>query len=399
MTRSHPQWPWSVVLSIIVAALLRAAPAQQRRTVFDEVEVSDDIARLERLASEPGYAEAAIPEGYSPKDLRSRAYLRLGALGSAGSIAALRRVEARARGWSLVPPIVSLDANPHPSGHFSDSNRRPFAQVRSPDGVIFSLIELRRLGGVDAFLTMSRTPDDPSSWSRPLLVPNRSTAGIVDPELTLIGDGQLRLEFAVPTAADTNVHLRHFGPQPPSSQKPAEGRQVWLISTAVVTRDTDGDGWTDLEEGRLGLNPRDPDSDHDGIPDGKDVCPGYAASPLEAADVEAAMIQRVFFAAYGLHASPDVLLVSGSSRPVQLWGSRGPVLFGVDRSEWLRNWLDAPPLLSWKVKSMTSDGGAETAVVEFSDYEGALAAAGYTATFRRLDGEWFVVKITRNWIS
>ena len=43
--------------------------------------------------------------------------------------------------------------------------------------------------------------------------------------------------------------------------------------------------------------------------------------------------------------------------------------------------------------------GTDVAVVDFGDFEAAMAAAGYTATLKRIDGEWFVVKIVMNWIS
>lgn len=48
---------------------------------------------------------------------------------------------------------------------------------------------------------------------------------------------------------------------------------------AGLRRDSDGDGLTDVEEGRLATDPADPDSDHDGLPDGVDPAPLGAAKP------------------------------------------------------------------------------------------------------------------------
>lgn len=48
------------------------------------------------------------------------------------------------------------------------------------------------------------------------------------------------------------------------------------VAWDVLTRDSDGDGLTDLVEERIVTDPRDPDSDDDGIPDGVDRLPQIA---------------------------------------------------------------------------------------------------------------------------
>src|SRR5882724_6523784 len=53
-----------------------------------------------------------------------------------------------------------------------------------------------------------------------------------------------------------------------------QARGLYLdLRLADLTRDTDGDGLTDLAEERLLTDPRRPDSDGDGIPDGRDPLP------------------------------------------------------------------------------------------------------------------------------
>ncbi|HZF12988.1 MAG TPA: hypothetical protein VFE33_29715, partial [Thermoanaerobaculia bacterium] len=68
-----------------------------------------------------------------------------------------------------------------------------------------------------------------------------------------------------------------------------QARGLYLdLRLADLTRDTDGDGLTDLAEERLLTDPRRPDSDGDGIPDGRDPLPlvpwraGQPAMPLSA---------------------------------------------------------------------------------------------------------------------
>jgi hypothetical protein len=41
------------------------------------------------------------------------------------------------------------------------------------------------------------------------------------------------------------------------------------------------------------------------------------------------------------------MLAKGNSRPLQLWGLGGPVLFGVDRADWIVKYGGALPLLNW----------------------------------------------------
>ena len=199
----------------------------------------------------------------------------------------------------------------------------------------------------------------------------------------------------MPATPETPTVLRAQTPR----RNVATGAQVWTISISAVRKDTDGDGWTDLEERRLLLNETVVDTDADGTADGLDTCPNYATGPLEEPGDEAAILRKVFFAGYGIYGSHSLYIVASGSRPLQLWGSRAPVLY-TDAGNWRSNWGGIPPVLSWKVKSMSRDSaGTDAAVVDFGDFEAPLAAAGYTATLKRVDGEWFVVKIVMNWIS
>jgi hypothetical protein len=382
---------------VLAAAVLASIPSDQgREDAFVRLRVSTDVAWMERLASDTSAADAEAPPGLHPKKLRQAAYLRLGELGTPAALAAARRVEAEARTGPLVPVSVSLDRMPHPSGHFSDGQVEPFAQVTAPGGLTYALIALDRLGGLDVFLMTSRTPADRASWSRPLLVPDRAPDGIAEPKLSWVGDGdRLRLDFTVPATRETPTVLRAQTPR----RSAASGAQAWTISLAAVRKDTDRDGWTDLEEERLRLNETAADSDGDGTPDGLDVCPNYATGPLEDSGDEAAILRKVFFAGYGIYGSHSLYIVASGSRPLQLWGSRAPVLY-TDAGNWRTSWGGIPPVLSWKVKSVSRDSaGTDVAVVDFGDFEAALAAAGYTATLRRIEGEWFVVKTVMNWIS
>jgi hypothetical protein len=389
-----------VRLVLLAFTLAVAVPsAVQRNDVFTQVNTSGDIAWLEKLASEMGAAEAITPSFYTPKTVRAAAYVRLGELGSDASLDAARRVEAAAREWSLVPKTVSLKSMPHPSGHFGDPRPEPFALLPASDGFTNGLIALTRLGGFDIFLMVSRTPDDPASWSKPLLLPDRAPYGIAEPRLKWNdAHSRLILEFLASQnlGAGSKVAVR---PYTPKANPPAE-LQTWTIDPVAVWADRDGDGWTDIEETRLRTSASAADSDRDGIPDGRDVAPRYAPSALEQNDPEVKILQKVFFAAYGIHGSADLLCVGGGSRPFQPWGSRAPILFDLDRADWIDRFGYGPPKLNWKVTRLETDAtGVETATVTFGDFEAALAAANYVATVKRYKGDWFVTKIVMTGIS
>jgi hypothetical protein len=51
------------------------------------------------------------------------------------------------------------------------------------------------------------------------------------------------------------------------------------IEKDLSTRDRDGDGMTDLQEKKAGTNPLDKDTDHDGIPDNRDIHPKSVKKP------------------------------------------------------------------------------------------------------------------------
>ena len=126
-----------------------------------------------------------------------------------------------------------------------------------------------------------------------------------------------------------------------------------------MNRDSDGDGWTDMEEARLETDPHDPDSDGDGMPDGADVCPLYAASKEEAGSDSTVILQQAIFAAFGLTGSRQLLYVTPDSPRVHVVGYGGPILFDHPIT---KDSLPGGPYVSWRIAERT----ATTARVELS---------------------------------
>lgn len=90
----------------------------------------------------------------------------------------------------------------------------------------------------------------------------------------LISGGELRLLVRSSEIEEDSIvlpatHLRY------KTGEPVELR----ASLADIMKDSDGDGLTDLAEDRLMLDPHNPDTDGDGIPDGEDTLPNLADQP------------------------------------------------------------------------------------------------------------------------
>src|SRR5258705_1729591 len=107
--------------------------------LFQEIATSTDVAWLDRLGTDRRFAEAEYAaRGANTggvKRNRSAAYVRLGALGSNESLAAVHRIEAAADGRSiLAPPATPGTAFYHPAPHVSDWRWTFMAQTRLDDG-------------------------------------------------------------------------------------------------------------------------------------------------------------------------------------------------------------------------------------------------------------------------
>src|SRR6185436_1854566 len=99
-------------------------------------------------------------------------------------------------------------------------------------------------------------------WTRPRIAGPASTTDDFFPfTLALAGPDLFRVTFGEPTYKTTTL----VAIPPPMD-----------IVLSEVMKDSDGDGWTDLEEQRLRTNDHLADTDGDGVPDGRDVCPNYA---------------------------------------------------------------------------------------------------------------------------
>jgi hypothetical protein len=350
---------------------------------WDRVHKGIDVAWLEQIASSPEflYREWAerVGDVAVSKQLRTDAYVRLGALGTAESLAAVSRVDGRLRGGRTLPESSA-------SGWHWESPAAGMGGllVTPQSGVAIG----RRHYAVMLLSPYSPTAphlswrdDGDNKWSRPHL------AG--DP-IGSLSDLETRLASAPPGLV-VSFSLR---PIPAGVVTPRDVPASRQIKIDDVERDTDRDGWTDLEERALGMDAARADSDGDGIADDRDVTPMYAARAGEDADEDAQILRRAFFAAYGLTGSHFAIFVRPEMRRVQLNGISGPVLFGVDlpdRNGCGRGGRPCPPTRGAEV-AWERGKSATTATVIFTTWQGSSFWSRSRVRLQKISGEWVVVE-------
>jgi hypothetical protein len=409
----------SVLSASFLLALLSAdSSAGEQRDVFRQVAESQEVPWLERIAGSMLEAEKLAPRGghgqspifgRSAKGLRTAAYARLGELGTEASLAAVGRIEAAAKGAGpapapakvrralprrfarksrdteiLAPPTIRLEVWSQPIWGYDDVELKPLGSAKTPDGKTYVVVVSNLLGGLDLFLMWSLTPEERTSWSPPALIPDLAYRGIRSTSLAARTDDLLVFSYF---QEEPWPRRAMNGTGKPGREAPALGSQEREIRIQNVLRDQDGDGWTDAAELRLGLDPRQKDTDGDGLADGLDPCPNFAPPPGHETDEEVSILQKAIFATFGLSDSRSLLIANPDCRKVQIWGYRGPVIYLEKPYDWGREFDSAAIFVFW---SATRAG--DKAKVTISDCEGILASQIRYVYLKKIRNEWIVTK-------
>jgi len=377
-----------LIVSAIICCFATPAKAKGEDDPVKRIQVSEDVAWLEKVADTPGEAKELNPQnmlGRHEKDLRTAAYVRLGEMGTSESLAAVERIERRARSSfsSSCSRTVRLGPWAHPCWHFADDELEPIARARASDGRTYAIVGSSDLGDLDLFL-ISSVDSATDLWTRPTLIPIHVYPGMRKPHLSVKEHGVLLLSFVQDKPPPP--HFMEATLLEPPEQGLRLGKQEFKISIAQVLADGDGDGWTDLEESRLGLDPGNADTDGDGIVDGDDVTPDYAAQAGEDESDEVMVIQKAIFATFGFTGSRHLLIVGTKSRKVQIWGYCGPILYDQDRDSWRKAHGYGAVFVNWE----TAFEGA-VARVTIYDWESGLAGGSQEALLEKKNNKWIVI--------
>ena len=359
-----------------LAIMAQRGPAS--RSVPEAVAQSKDVAFLEKVA---GSAEMAAEfSSQDPSISRSGAYCRLGELGTAEALAAIGRLEVKAAKVNLTPVFVPLGLSG--MAGVGRMEVKPLATATGPDGVTYGILADRFLGGWDFFLISTKTPAEPKSWSRPILLPapGQPSYNVRNPKLTFPGM----------TAGSQGMSLRFDydsvnGNLPRNAQtaSPTNCR----FSLPDVMRDTDQDGWTDLEEARLGLDPRKADTDADGMPDGQDPCPDFAPADTAINALNTQILVRATFALLGFSESRELLVLSPESPRIQVIGYTGPILSKMVLPTSESNTSPIVARITWSIDQPSQSPDQATVTIRIS--RGPMASIVHSVSMRKIDGQWF----------
>lgn len=347
----------------------------QARPPFEYVGESSELGFLQQVAASAAYAQQFVssgPIGKQAKDLRVAAYCRLGRIGTLDALDSMGRIEDGIMKIYRQRTAFWPQYETNPLWHVKDEPLAPLVTLETREGV-FGIFASTALGRHDFYLAATRAPLQVSAaWTRPLLLPIAGHARALEPELRRRGE-DLLFSYSAPDDSPS-------------------GRVEHVIKLSEVERDRDSDGWTDIEEARLALNPARRDSDGDRIADGEDTAPSYRFAPLEYKRPEVNLLQKAMIATFGLSGSRHLLVVGPGSQPLQAVGYAGPVLFAPSREEWLARWPQAT-FIEWKI----SDISEVNAVVEIADQSAARREGLQRVIFRRINNEWIVIDRQTEW--
>lgn len=206
-------------------------------------------------------------------------------------------------------------------------------------------------------------------------------------------------------------------PPPEFDGKTAEelAKGAWfsvLVGNAELSKDTDGDGLTDIEEKRLGTDPAKADTDGDGDPDGIDPWPN-APNRTDLSDAEQ-VLAAAFEARYHFNDSEGAGIFTAlpGIKPFEMPGRRGTMMWvGSGSTSPLSDlWeqgaafitfqpLDRDESKPWEQRLIQWSGGHTEAKVLISTYFGGLNGTGYDVVVRKFGHDWVVVSMHMAYIS
>ena len=366
-TEQPPQTVQRLVINALALAMI--VSANRSSVAAQSISVDKTIIIQRRppsFASPPEITQlisVMADQNASPVD-RQAAYIKLALTGGRRGRSAVLIFRDRSRILPSLEERMGLAQLPRAAVGLTKGSfdRELIDTYQSPDGTLYGLYRCDVIG----------TPDDlwliqweDNKWSHPLFT------------------GQV---LKHPAGLKT-IYQDKF--QYSTREELLKGK-AWArryIGNPSIERDSDRDGLNDLAELRLGTNPRDPDTDHDGIPDSIDGNP-FAAPRKLSEDEE---IETAAFEAYELfyHPSAPTVLTSGSKRPFELPGAENYVI-SADHALGLVEQFGYGPLeIGWgQVKKFGNE-----AELEVSGATGLLGGTGYRVRLTKVEGHWFVVQM------
>jgi len=311
-------------------------------------------------------------------------YLALGRIGGNDALKYLKKFYFEGERERKIPAQVSFK--------FKEENREAFSisKFRDDKGRYWAIFISWIYGSPDIWIANSA---DGEIWRRPIFTGLTAFPG-TSPQLR-VKENKIFITY-----------IKHFTP---TEENLLEKR--WLMpekfttTLLELTKDSDQDGLTDLEEKRFKTNPFKADTDGDGLIDGKDRNP--LVGPKTKMTEKDLIRQAVFSYWFKTKKSPTskmgidpVLIVkTPDGEKQEFLGYQGIVLnLNEDEVKELMKEV-GESICIFSIEKIKFNITKTKAKVEISNYYGPKAAQGFEIILEKKGGIWVIVEERMTWIS
>lgn len=285
---------------------------------------------------------------------RQSALTALGKIGTEPAIEAVKKFEA----WSQKR---YAEPSPFQMGLQFTPLLNPLAQTKDKDNKTWALISMRRYGGLDLWLT---SLIENNNWSSPIFLSIPDFPG---------------LSMSRSERENANTTLQVDG----DVLKITYNNTTYETRISDQLKDTDTDGLPDSVETKLLTDVKNPDSDGDGIADGKDSNPLNVKHKESNDKIE--IRQAAFSALFATASNQNTIIIinRGEFAKQEYYGFDGPVLKASESRQGFVN------ITSIDIIYQSED----SATVRINDYEGPMAGSMHEVKLKKINGKWIVVEI------
>jgi len=297
------------------------------------------------------------------RKLKQHALTALGKIGTVPAIEAIKKFETWSQKRYTDSQPFYMGSQEYAIDHFASSDAQPLAKTQDKDNKTWAIVRLSKYSQSDIFLT-SLIKDD--QWSEPIFI-----------DLPEMPDMQ--------NFQKTKWNLLVDG----TSFKITYDDKTYESKINDQLNDTDKDGLPDIVEARLLTDAKNPDSDNDGVLDGKDSNP-LTLKHKETNDATE-IRQAVFSVLFATTSSRNMIYIVDRDEfaKQEYYGFSGPVIKVSEHRQGMVN------VTSIDIRYQSDD----SATVSIHDYEASLAASTHEAKLQKIHGKWVVVEFELTMIS
>lgn len=366
---SVPRNAAGVDIEALRKTLLEDDPRSRYGAIRDNDPSLQVVNKLESAGSEEAVNVLLefLTNNRMDRKLKQHALTALGKIGTEPAIEAIKKFETWSQKRYSNPLPFYMGLQEYAIDHFVSTDVQPIAQAKDKNNKTWAIVPLYTFYKTELGLT-SLIKDD--QWSIPILL---NFPDMPEPR---------RLSE---TTYDTKYQLQVDG----ESIKVISNGKTYETTISEQTKDTDKDGLPDTLETRMQTDPKNPDSDGDGVADGKDSNP---LTPKHKETNDTTEIrQAVFSALFATTNSRNMINIVDRDEfaKQEYYGFSGPII-KVSESK-----IGNVNLTSIDIRYQSDD----TATVIISDYEASEAASAREVKLKKINGKWVVIGFGMKMVS